>query len=92
MVSEEHSSCYLCDLDVSLPLVLDAHDSAVNHCELAGTVLVLPGKQFAVWQRFYSQHHCEFSDQLVFQIRRVKDMALDEAEDLLLLSYLVLYL
>lgn len=35
VVGEEHSSCYLCDLDVSLPLVLDAHDSAIDYCELA---------------------------------------------------------
>lgn len=44
VIGEEHASGYLCDLDVALPLVLNAHHSAIDHCKLAGTVFIFPGE------------------------------------------------
>lgn len=92
VIGEEHASGYLCDLDVSLPLVLNTHHSAVYHCKLAGAIIIFPGKLLPIRQRFYSQHHSKISYKLVFQIRRVKDMTFDKAKDLLFLSDLILFL
>ena len=88
MISYVHTSCQLCNLNISFPWTLNRKQSSKNDTNLMRTIFIFPIKTGIKWQFFDSNQRNKFLCMSLLKIIWIENIRFDKLLDWLYLSSL----